>query len=120
MLLISGLGPVGSGRIDRDQMDEYFSQGARGDNAVFARMLISNEYLEEGGIGELIYGTEIRRRHARNYMHTFERLCRLAKNCDVDGIIEDSLNQNAFGLLYSRMVDYKPESCDEQISPDSD
>ncbi len=26
MLLVSGLGPVGSGRIDRDQMDEYFSQ----------------------------------------------------------------------------------------------
>ena len=24
-------------------------------------------------------------------MRTFERLCRLAKNCDVDGIIEDAL-----------------------------
>jgi hypothetical protein len=119
MLLVSGLGPVGSGRIDRDQMDEYFSQAAGGDNAVFARMFISNEYPEEGGIAELMYGTEIRRRHARNYMHTFERLCRLAKNCDVDGIIHDSLTQNAFGLLYVRMVEHKPDSFDNEDSAQS-
>ena len=58
---------------------------------------------------DLFYGTEIRTRHTKNYMRTFERLCRLAQNCDVDGIIEDSLMQNAFGLLYSRMRAENPE-----------
>jgi hypothetical protein len=44
-------------------------------------------------------------------------LCRLAKNCDVDGIIEDSLMQSAFGLLYLRILDYRPPdtaSADDQ------
>ncbi len=117
MLLISGLGPVGSGRISREQTDALFEQSAKGDCEVFARMFISMDFLEEGGLGELLYGTDIRKRHTRNYMRTFERLCRLAKNCDVDGIIEDSLKQNAFGLLYRRMHEYMPETAREEGSP---
>ncbi len=89
-------------------MDEYFNQMAAGDCEVFARMFLSLEFLEEGGLPELLYGTEIRIRHSNNFKRTFERLCRLAKNCDVDGIIEDSLLQSAFGLLYVRILDYRP------------
>ena len=109
MLYVSGLGPVGSGRFDRDQMDEYFNQMATGDCEIFARLFISMDFLEEGGLSKLLYGTKIRMRHSRNYMRTFERLCRLAKNCDVDGIIEDALMQSAFGLLYLRMREHQPE-----------
>ncbi len=118
MLLVSGLGPVGSGRISREQMDDLFSQTARGDHTVFARMFISMDFLEEGGLEELFYGTEIRIRHSTNFMRTFERLCRLAKNCDVDGIIEDSLMQGAFGLLYLRMKELKPQADDEEGPPE--
>ena len=116
MLLISGLGPVGSGRISRDQMDDLFTQSANGDCEVFARMFISMDFLEEGGLPELMYGTEIRTKHSSNFIRTFERLRRLARNCDVDGIIEDSLMQNAFGLLYRRMQDHQPQA-DDQAAP---
>ncbi len=109
MLYTSGLGPPGSGRFDREQMDEYFNQMASGDCEVFARLFISMDFLEEGGLAELLYGTDIRIRHSENYIRTFDRLCRLAKNCDVDGIIEDALMQSAIGLLYHRMRKYKPE-----------
>jgi hypothetical protein len=109
MLYTSGLGPPGSGRFDREQMDEYFNQMASGDCEVFARLFISMDFLEEGGLAELLYGTDIRIRHSVNYIRTFDRLCRLAKNCDVDGIIEDALMQSAFGLLYLRMREHKPE-----------
>jgi len=112
MLLVSGLGPVGSGRINREQMDDLFTQAASGDFEVFARMFISMDFLEEGGLSELLYGTEIRTRHTTNYIRTFERLRRLAKNCDVDGIIEDSLMQNALGLLYRRMIKHGPQGQD--------
>ena len=118
MLLVSGLGPVGSGRINREQMDDLFSQAAGGDSTVFARMFISMDFLEEGGLDELFYSTEIRIRHSTNFMRTFERLCRLAKNCDVDGIIEDSLMQGAFGLLYLRMKELKPQADDEEGPPE--
>ncbi len=117
MLLMSGIGPVGSERISREEMDSLFAQSAAGDCEVFARMFISMDFLEEGGIGELLYGTEIRKRHTKNFMRTFERLCRLAQNCDVDGIIEDALMQNAFGLLYRRMQEHMPESRDEDGPP---
>ena len=109
MLYTSGLGPPGSKRFDRKQMDEYFNQMASGDCEVFARLFISMDFLEEGGLAELLYGTDIRIRHSENYIRTFDRLCRLAKNCDVDGIIEDALMQSAFGLLYRRMRQHQPE-----------
>ena len=108
MLFISGLGPVGSGRYDREQMDTMFSKVTLGDSSIFARQFISQDFEEEGGLPQLLYGTEVRRRHAVNYIHTFERLCRLAQNCDVDGIIEDSLLQSALGLLYQRLIDHAP------------
>lgn len=108
MLYTSGLGPVGSGRFDRDQMDEYFTQMSSGDCEIFARLFISTDFLEEGGLSKLLYGTDIRIRHSGNYIRTFERLRRLAKNCDVDGIIEDALLQSAFGLLYLRMKKHRP------------
>jgi len=103
MLYSSSKGPVGDGTMTRDQMGDYFKQVAQGDCEVFARLFLSLGMLDDDDLVELFYGTELRTRHSDNYIRTFERLCRLAKNCDVDGIIEDSLMQNAFGLLYVRM-----------------
>jgi len=109
MLYMSGLGPAGSGRYDREQMDEFFRNAANGDDEIFARRFLSMDYLEEGGLPELLYGTEIRHSHCRNFRRTFERLLALAKGCDVDGIIADSMRQTAFGLLYQRMEIHLPE-----------
>ena len=109
MLFASGLGPVGSNRFDRDAIDAMFEQAGNGDCEIFARQFLSMDFLEEGGLQALLYETEIRRRHTRNYRRTYERLIDLAKGCDVGGIIVDSLNQSAFGLLYQRMDDYMPE-----------
>lgn len=110
MLYLSSKGPIGDGTVNREQMDRLFNQVGSGDHSVFARLLISADNMEDGGVRDLLYGTEIRRRHTKNFMHTFDRLCQLAKNCDVDGIIEDSLWQSAFGLLYRRMQKYAPDS----------
>jgi hypothetical protein len=108
MLYVSSLGPPGSGRMSREQMDDYFARASSGDCEIFARLFISADFLEEGGIEELLYGSEIRTRHCSNFTRAFERLRGLAQNCDVDGIIEDSLMQSAFGLLYVRMIDHLP------------
>jgi hypothetical protein len=103
MLYSSSTGPAGTGEMSREKMDENFKHVADGDCEIFARMFLSMGMLREGDLQDLFYGTELRGKHTRNFMRTFERLCRLAQNCDVDGIIEDSLMQNAFGLLYYRM-----------------
>ena len=112
MLFASGLGPVGSNRYDRPEIEHMFGQAANGDCEIFARQFLSLDFLEEGGLQALLYETEIRRRHTQNFRRTFERLIDLASGCDVDGIIVDSLNQSAFGLLYQRMDDYGPADHD--------
>ena len=91
-------------------MDGLFQNAANGDHEIFARRFLSMDYLQEGGLPELLYGTKIRRRHCRNYRRTFERLLKLAGSCDVDGIIVASMLQTAFGLLYQRMERHLPEN----------
>jgi hypothetical protein len=109
MLFASGLGPVGSNRYSRDEIDEMFQQAGNGDCEVFARQFLSMDFLEEGGLQSLFYDTGIRRRHTYTFRRSFERLIELAKGCDMDGIIVDSLHQSAFGLLYQRSADYMPD-----------
>jgi len=109
MLFASSLGTAGSGRYDRKQMDELFGRAANGDSEIFARQFLSMDFLQEEGMADLLYGTEIRRRHSRNFRRTFERLLMLAESCDSDGILVDSMKNTAFGLLYSRMELYTPE-----------
>jgi hypothetical protein len=108
MLFAGGLGPVGSNRYSRDEINDMFQKASNGDAEIFARQFLSMEYMEEGGIGSLLYDTEIRRRHTRNFRRTFERLVELARGCDVDGIIVDTMSQSAFGLLYRQMSEYMP------------
>lgn len=117
MLYSSSMGPAGSGQMSRTQMDANFKHVADGDCEIFARMFLSMGMLGEADLQDMFYGTELRARHVRNYQRTFERLCRLAQNCDVDGIIEDSLMQNAFGLLYRRMKEFRPATMATEKPP---
>ena len=118
MLFMSGLGPTGSGRYSRDDMDEMFKNAGEGDWDVFARQFLTIDALDEGGLPALFFQTEIRRKHVKNFSRTFARLLRLAEGCDVDGIITDSLRQSAFGLLYDRMKLYEPDSAESVSTPE--
>jgi len=117
MLYTSSKGPPGDGEMSREQMDDNFKQVADGDCEVFARLFLTLGMLDQDDMIELFYGTELRKKHSENFMRTFERLCRLARNCDVEGIIEDSLMQNAFGLLYRRIRKARPASDDVGETP---
>ena len=108
MLYSSSTGPAGDGSMTREEMNDYFSRASNGDYEIFARLLITKTILDRESGTELFFGTEIRTRHSHNFMRTFDRLRHLARNCDVDGIILDSLNNTAFGLLYGRMRENDP------------
>jgi len=113
LLYASSMGPIGSGRMSREEMDEVFRHAASGDHEVFARRFLTSGFLDDENMRDLFFGTDIRRRHTANFVRTFERLCALARNCDVDGIIEDSLKQNAFGLLHRRIREWGAGSGNE-------
>ena len=91
---------------------------ARRDDQVFSREFLLFDAEEFGGYEELFYKTDIRRRHTRNFIRTFDRLMDMAKNCDsVNGIIADSLAQTAHGLLYNRMSEHQPDELKEDCTP---
>lgn len=112
MLYTSSMGPAGNGAMTREDMDANFKRIGDGDCEVFARLFLSGSFLEGVDLSEMFYGTDIRKRHTSNYMHSFARLRRLGQNCDIDGIIDDSLMLTAFGLLYQRMREYQPDAID--------
>ena len=64
---------------------------------------------------ELTLLTEIRKKHTENFIVGFDRLLRLAKECDTDNIISDTLVYSAHGLLNIRMRDYHPDRKFERI-----
>ena len=118
MLFISGMGASEGQLVPKDRITEMWHMLARRDNQVFSREFLLFDAEEFGGYEDLFYKTDIRRRHTRNFIRTFDRLMDMAKNCDsVNGIIADSLAQTAHGLLYNRMNEHQPEELKEDFTP---
>lgn len=110
MLFISSMGASEGQLVSAKRMEKLWHMLARRDDQVFAREFLLLDQDDYGGYEALFYKTEIRRRHTKNFMTTFDRLMLMAKNCDSEnGIIADTLAQTGHGLLYNRMRDHRPE-----------
>lgn len=106
LLFISSQGPVGNNNYNSEQLDDMWKQFASGYFEVFSRMfLVMQTTLNAEQMKELFYGTEIRQRHSEKFVVGFDRILKLAKECDMDNIITDSLLYSAHGLLNMRMRD---------------
>jgi len=117
MLFISSMGASEGQRVSSARIEELWHMLARRDDQVFAREFLLMNTDEFGGYEALFYETDIRRRHTKNFMTTFDRLMLMARNCDSDnGIIADSLAQTAHGLLYNQMRDNQPEGVKVECS----
>jgi len=115
MLFISCFGATEGHLIPKERIAEMWHMLARRDNQVFAREFLLLDADDYGGWESLLYKTEIRRRHTKNFVRTFDRLMEMAKDCDADnGIIADSLAQTAHGLLYNRMIEHRPDESQTQ------
>ncbi|MCY4357503.1 MAG: hypothetical protein OXD01_08285 [Gammaproteobacteria bacterium] len=116
LLFISSQGPVGNNTYNVDELAEVWKQFANGDYEVFSRMFLSLGPLGEVDFYDLFYGTEIRHNHTENFLVGFDRLIKLAKECDTDNIILDSLLISAHGLLNQRMRDLHPSIKFEMVA----
>lgn len=118
MLFVSSMGESEGGTVSKERLAEMWHRLASGDDKIFSREFLLIDEDEYGGYETLFYETEIRRRHTKNFMKTFDRLIAMAKNCDDDnGIIADSLTQTAHGLIYNRMRDAQPDELKEACAP---
>jgi hypothetical protein len=109
LLLISSQGPVGNNVITSEQLSELWKQFAGGDSEVFSRLFLTMAATDGADYFDLFYGTEIRRNHAENFIAGFDRLINLARGCDTDNIILDSMLYSAHGLLDARMRVLHPD-----------
>lgn len=107
LLLQSGKGPQGDKSFSESEFMEMWHLFATGDFEIFSR-----NFLILAGKGEnlsnLFYGTQIRCTHTDNFIMNFDRLLRLALDCDINGIISDAQLHSAHGLLSSRMRELHP------------
>ena len=110
LLFLSSQSPVGNNNYSSEEMAEFWTQFAGGDTELFSRL-----FLTMGGgaadvdYADLYYGTEIRRRHTENFIVGFDRLVELAKGCDTDKIILDTLLNSAHGMLNVSMRGLHPD-----------
>lgn len=109
LLFISSQSAVGEGNYTSEQLDDIWKQFASGDFEVFSRMFLTMQAnTSDEEMKDLLFGTEIRRRHSDNFIVGFDRILKLAKECDMDNIITDSLIISAHGLLNIRMRQFHP------------
>ena len=108
LLFISSQGPVGNGTYTEEQLGELWKQFATGDSEVYSRLFLTMAARGEADYADLFFGTEIRRTHSDNFLVGFDRLVKLAKECDTDNIILDSLVFSAHGMLNFRMRELHP------------
>jgi len=105
MLFVSSQGAAGNGNVGAERISELWHQHATGDYEVFSRQFLTSHFSDDETNQVLFYATEIRTRHSDNFCRVYERLKSLAADCDIDGIIEDSLSYGGHGLLYRRMIE---------------
>ncbi len=118
MLFISCMGATEGQLVPKERIAELWHMLARRDDQVFAREFLLLDADDYGGYEALFYKTEIRQRHTRNFVRTFDRLMVMARNCDHEnGIIADSLSQTAHGLLYRRMRETLPQALQQECTP---
>ena len=108
LLFISSQGPVGNGAYTSEQLADLWKQFASGDSEVYSRLFLVMGGRPDTDLFDLFFGTEIRSKHTNNFLVGFDRLITMARDCDTDNIILDSLVFSAHGLLNTRMRDLHP------------
>jgi len=107
LLLQSSRGPRGVNAISEAEFTELWHKYATGDSEIFSR-----RFLILAGQGEdlhrLFYGSQIRTTHTENFIVNFDRLLKLAGECDINSVITDAQLHSAHGLLCARMREMHP------------
>jgi hypothetical protein len=107
MLYLSSQGQTGAALVTTEEMSRLWSDMANGDVELFVRRFLFINGGDEQNMQELLYGTEIRRRHSNNFITQFGRLVENAKACDSDGMLVDAICDGALGRLFEIMVHNK-------------
>jgi hypothetical protein len=92
-----------------EQFTEGRGKASNGDHAFFIRLMTGVTYMmrnDPEAVNEFYFGTAIRKRHTDNYVITFEKLLKTAREVDTNDIICNALlHGSAEGRQY-RIIKY--------------
>jgi len=87
-------GSTGTGEMTPEEFTEGRGKASGGDHAFFIRLMTGASYQmrnDPEGINEFYFGTPIRKRHTDNYVITFEKLLKAAREVDTEDMISNAL-----------------------------
>ncbi|MEH6583129.1 MAG: hypothetical protein V7754_14405 [Halioglobus sp.] len=87
-------GPSGAGTMSGEEFTDGRTKASNGDYAFFIRLMTGITYQlrdDVDSINEIYFGTEIRKRHTTNFVITFEKLLKAAREVDTDDMISNAL-----------------------------
>ncbi|MCX7064715.1 MAG: hypothetical protein NT024_09235 [Proteobacteria bacterium] len=118
-LYISSQAAGADGTVTNEEQSRLFAQLSQGDQEVFSRLMLVTHLTTQTDVDRfrLFYGTQIRARHANNFIYTFERLIARAKEVDPDGMICDALHSTSHGLIYNVAKRYQSEAPPDLADP---
>jgi len=97
--------------------EDIWSRSGTGDTGIFARNIIRYQIDPNGeprDIAIILFSTEIRQRHSKNYKRVFENLLVDATQCDTTGSLNDALtNGTVWGILYKLICEKEAEASNQ-------
>jgi len=101
---ISVFGDTGLGKMSFEEFSEHRAHSGGADHAYFIRLMTIETFNlrdDPEAIQEMYFGTDIRARHTKNYVKTFEKLLHAAGEIDTDDMVTDALlHGSATGRQY--------------------
>jgi hypothetical protein len=104
---LSVVGSTGTGEVSSEEFADMRSQASKGDSSLFVRKMIGLivEHSEDpAAVKEILFGTDIRTRHANNFEATFGRLLDAAYTVDTDNMVTDALLYGSAAGIYYRII----------------
>lgn len=94
-----------------EDMPRYWSAHAAGDYEVFARLFVTRgDALDAASFGDIraagdfFFGSHFRAQMSGEYIRSFRRLLKLARDCDSGNVILGTVIHTPHGMVYSAMV----------------
>jgi hypothetical protein len=105
LLFMSSQTVSAGGAIPDDDTATMWTQLGNGDVFVFARGLMAANFRGDGPLDTwtLFWSTPVRTRHSENFMRIFDRMIARAGDCDVDGLLAETLRGSTHGQVYGLM-----------------
>jgi len=105
LLFMSSQTPAAGGTVPVEETAAMWTQLGNGDVFVFGRGMMAAHFRGDGpqDTWALFWSTPIRTRHSENFIRIFDRMIERARDCDVDGLLVETLLGSTHGQIRTLM-----------------